>query len=83
MVFIQTKNGLPAWTLALDEVDGGVGGFVIDRLHALLGQRAGVLDRLLADLAPARLLGRVVVSVALQSQDAARAELWRNAGSCG
>ena len=34
--------------LALDEVDGAVDDLVVDRLHPLLRQRAGVLDLLLA-----------------------------------
>ncbi len=39
--------------LALDEIDAGAGGFVVDGLHPLLGQRSGVLDALLADRAVA------------------------------
>ena len=42
------------------EVDGEVADLVVHRLHALGIERAGVLDLLLADLAPARHLGRVV-----------------------
>src|SRR4051812_18817645 len=37
--------------LPLHVVDGRGRGFVVDRLHALLRQRPGVLDGLLADLA--------------------------------
>ena len=37
--------------LALDEIDTRAGGFVVDGLHPLLGQRPGVLDALLADRA--------------------------------
>ena len=58
VVLSQQNKGLSAscWRLmksfaALDEV-------VVAGLHALAGQRAGVLDLLLADLAPARLDGR-------------------------
>ena len=61
--------------LPLHEVDGGGRGLVVDRLHALLGQRAGVLDGLLADLAEARIDGRVVHVGRLALQHAARAEL--------
>ena len=43
-MFIQVKNGLLALDLPLHEVDGGGGRFVVDRLHALRVERAGVLD---------------------------------------
>ena len=42
------------------EVDGEVANLVVDGLHPLGIERAGVFDPLLADLAPARHLGRVV-----------------------
>ena len=42
------------------EIDGKVANLVVHGLHALGIERAGVLDLLLADLAPARLLGRIV-----------------------
>ena len=61
--------------LPLHEVDGGGRGLVVDRLHALLGERAGVLDGLLADLAEARIDRRIVPVGRLALQDAARAEL--------
>ena len=48
--------------LAIDEVDRVLEHLVVDRLHALLRQRPGVLDPLLADPAPA-LIRRVVVGV--------------------
>jgi len=38
------KPGLAGLVLFFDEVDSGIGGLVIDGLHALLGQRAGILD---------------------------------------
>ena len=60
--------------LPLDEVDARRPSLVVDRLHALAGQRAGVLDRLLADPAAARVLGRVVDVGGLAAQHAARAE---------
>ena len=61
--------------LPLDVVDRRVRGLVVDRLHAFSGERAGVLDRLPADPAPARILGRVVDVGRLGAQHAARAEL--------
>ena len=60
--------------LPLHEVDGRGRGLVVDRLHALLGQRAGVLDGLLADLAEARIDGGIVAVGRLAFQHAARAE---------
>ncbi len=44
--FHQQKNGLPAACLAFDEILGGGEGFLVDGLHALLGQRAEVFDGL-------------------------------------
>ena len=61
--------------LPLDEVDRRIRGLVVDRLHAFAGEWSGVLDRLPADPAPARLLGRVVGIARLAAQHAARAEL--------
>ena len=43
--------------LALDVVDGAVGDVVVDGLHPLGGQRAGVLDGLLADRAELLVVG--------------------------
>jgi hypothetical protein len=45
----QTKNGLPRLVLPLDVLDRGVGDVVVDGLHPLGGERAGVLDGLLTD----------------------------------
>ena len=42
------KPGLAGGLLLLDELDSAVGGFVIDRLHALFGQRTRILDPLRA-----------------------------------
>ncbi len=51
------------------------GGLVVDRLHPLLGQRAGVLDALLADRARTGLdRRRSSSSVAQRVHDAARHE---------
>ena len=44
VVFIQVKNGLPGLHLPRHEVDRGGGRLVVDRLHPLAVQRAGVLD---------------------------------------
>ena len=44
----------------VDELERVVADFVVDRLHPFRVELAGVLDLLLADLAPARLHGRVV-----------------------
>ena len=46
--------------LSFDEVDRRIGGFIVDRLHALSGQRAGIIDGLLADLSEARIDSRVI-----------------------
>ena len=81
--FTQTKNGLPAFVLPLDEVHGPVGDVVVDRLHPLLGQRAGVLDICLPTL-PKR--GSTVgssLSEALQSSTPRGPNFARNAGSFG
>jgi hypothetical protein len=43
--------------LALDVVDGEFGDLVVDGFHALLVERAGVLDGLLADRAELRVVG--------------------------
>ena len=70
MKFTQRKTGLPAafWRFRspLNARRIVVAGF-----HPLLGQRAGVLDRLLADLAEARIDGRIVHVRRLAIQNAA------------
>ena len=71
----QTEERLAGGMLPLHEVDGRGRGLVVDRLHALLGERAGVLDGLLADLAEARIDGGIVVVGRLALEHAARAEL--------
>ena len=73
--FTQTKNGLSAFVLPLDEVHGPVGDVVVDRHHPRLGQRAGVLAHLLADLAEARIDRRVVRVRGLAVHHAARSVL--------
>ena len=52
----QMKNGLPSLFALSMNLNVVVEDLVVDRLHALGIERAGVLDLLLADLAPARLL---------------------------
>ncbi len=61
--------------LAPHVVDGRRRRFVVDRLHPFFGDCAGVLDRLLADLAEARLDRRIIHVRGLAAEDAARAEL--------
>ena len=60
--------------LPLDEIGGGRHELVVAGLHPLLGQRAGVLDGLLADLAEARIHRRIVLVGGLAVQHAARAK---------
>ena len=60
--------------LALHEVEGGGQELLVHRLHPLPGQRAGVLDRLLANLPEHRIDGRIVLVRRLALEDAAGAE---------
>jgi hypothetical protein len=53
---------LAGLVLAVNPVTGGVDELVVAGLHPLGGERPGVLDLLLADPSPARLLGRVCPS---------------------
>ncbi len=69
-----TKERLVGLGLSLDEIDRSIGSFVVDRLHAFSGQRAGVLNGLLAYAAPARLLGGIILVGSLTAEHAARAE---------
>ena len=75
VVLNQKKNGLLALLLASMNSSGVGEDLVVDGLHALAGERAGVLDRLLADSAEARILGGVVAVGGPAVQHAARAEL--------
>ena len=75
VLLYQHKERLTGLRLALDEVDCGSRRFIVDGLHPLAGQRAGVLDGLLADLTPARVHRRVVLVGGLASQHAAGTEL--------
>ena len=49
-------------------------GIVVDRFHALAFERAGVLNGLLADAAPARLFRWIIAMGGLAAQHAARPE---------
>ena len=66
---------LARFLLPLDEVDGRGDELVVAGLHALLGERARVLDLLLANLAPARLDGLVVLVGGPGMDHAARTEV--------
>ena len=79
----QQKNGLLALRLPLDEVDRRRRRLVVDRLHPLLGERAGILDGLLADLAEARIDVGSSRSDALQRSTPRGPNFARNAGSRG
>ena len=59
----------------VDELEREVEDLVVHGLHPLGIERAGVLDLLLADLAPARLLGRVVLVRSPRMHHVARADL--------
>src|SRR5262249_30488642 len=54
------KERLAIPVCAFDEVDRGLEKFLVDRLHALLGERAGVLALLLVPRSEARLVTRGV-----------------------
>ena len=60
---------------AVDEIDRGVEEFLVDRLHALLGERAGVLAFLLAPGAEAGIVAGRVGRGRDALHDAARTEL--------
>ena len=59
---------------AVDEVEGPLQQVVLNRLHPLAGQRAGVGDGLLADLPEPRVLGGVVDVGGLALQHTSRHE---------
>src|SRR4051794_23894884 len=60
--------------MPLHKIDRGGRSLVVDSFHPLFGERAGVLYRLTADFAPARLFSGVVAVRCLASQDATGAE---------
>ena len=57
----HTKERLVVLLGLVDELEREVENFVVDGFHPLRIERAGVFDLLFADLAPARLHGRVVL----------------------
>ena len=61
--------------LPLHEVERGGQELLVHRLHPLPGERTGVLDSLLADLAEHRIDGRIVLVGRFALEDAARPEL--------
>ena len=69
--------------LPLDVIDGRVRRLVIDRLHPLLGQWAGILDGLLADASEPRIDGRVVLVRGLALHHSAGPNIRLNSGSRG
>ncbi len=66
------EDRLVGLDLPLDEVRRPSGDVIVDGLHPLLGQRAGVLDGLLANLSRPRLHGFVVFVRSLAVQHATR-----------
>ena len=73
------KEWLAGAVLPLDEILGGIDEFFIAGFHTLGGQRSGVLDLLLAYLAPALLLRRVVLILCPGMNYAARADVFPKA----
>jgi len=68
------EERLACGVLPLDEVLRRRCGLVVDRLHALLRERASVLDPLLAHAPPAWLVGRIVLVRRPRVDHAARPE---------
>ena len=71
----QTKNGLRSRTAPSMNSVVALQELLVDRLHALLGERPGVLAFLLAPGAEARIVARRVGGGRDAFEDAARAEL--------
>jgi hypothetical protein len=72
--FTHRKNGFPAWGLLFDVFLSAARDIVVDRFHALLGQRPGIADGLLADPTKPRVHRRVVGVGGLGIHHAARTE---------
>src|SRR6516165_206686 len=68
------EKGLASLSLALDVIDGAGGDIVVYCLHSFLGQRASVMDGLLADSAESWVDGCVVPVGGLAIHNAARPE---------
>ena len=71
----QQKKGLSPLPFLSSHFSVSSVHFPVEGLHALAGQRAGVLDLLLADAAELRIDGRIVHVGRPGVQHAARAEL--------
>ena len=71
--FTQDEHRLASRILTLDEFGSAIRDIIVDRQHALLGERASVLADLLADPAEARIDSCVVRARGLAVQYAARA----------
>src|SRR4029450_11982023 len=54
------EEGFGSLDLTVHEVHRGSGSLVVDSFHALLGERPCVLNLLLADMAKARVLSRII-----------------------
>src|ERR1700677_5149077 len=66
--------------LTLNKVFSSRGKFIVASLHALLGERPGILDLLLSDPTPARLFGRVVLFRCPAMENTPRAKLFTECG---
>src|SRR6266568_788100 len=58
---VPEEEGLVRFGLLLHKAESACSDLFIDRFHALLGQRASVLDCLLAYTPPAGIRGRVIL----------------------
>ncbi len=74
------EERLAALRLPFDVVGRSLRDVVVDRFHPLLGQRAGVFDRLFADAAEARVDGGVIAVGGFAIQHAARSVLGAELG---
>ena len=74
------EEGLLVSVRAVDEVDRGGEELLVDGLHALLGERPGILAFLLAPRAEARIVAQRVGGGGHALQDAARTELRSEGG---
>jgi hypothetical protein len=69
------KEGFMGLCLPLNEIDRCFAGLIVNRFHALLGQRASVLDRLLADFAETWIDCGIIMVGGLASEHAAWAKV--------
>ena len=77
------EEGLVVGMRLFDELNGPGSDIVVDGLHALFGQRAGIFNHLLADTAKARIHGRVINIGGLAMHHAARAKALSKGGILG